>query len=1005
MSDKTATYVQGFEDWRGLDQRSSHLTRPQNAAVSMKNLEVLENFSLRGRKGVRLINNPLGRIYGQHSYRFFDANSLHPTEGIHQICVGTGKKMGASSPDRHGEMYKSVVGYFVITRTAGDTSWGYSVERKSDNTGLEFVLTQGGATALTVALGTGYEATPVCTIYSLVSQIDALANFSAAFSTSSGSTITGQGCGVVNGNQTLAGTPMGALTVDAGHSFEVGDYLIWETANGLFYAEVIATTATTVTPVMVTAATTAANRTFTDNQVVGTGIFSAAILDRAAAFVDTETTKSVSWRFWQPIPHAMNNIDSDIYPFDYFTSDVTDIEPCSFVTHRECVYVASKGIREYISVNILISSTGETLAAADDRLGLYKYDGKDSYLAGLPEIRFSSIAGGVVGAGGAFNSAGTCRAKLSLLYRDYRGNIIERFNGLTKEVEVAVGDDLTYTYVPITLAVTSIAGVTHTGAHFNLRGAYANNAGTQSGLTFTVDAAAGYWHTLRTGHFGYVRDNGGTLRRFRVSAYASTSITIEPAELDGSSWTTITVANNAVFSTMLYRAWRTTANNTTFYLAYELPADPWAVGNATTTFTTVTDDDALGEELLESEFIPYGFPKARAVAVHQGALVSGGGVSAPRTVHIEDLDQIELSPRAAFNEAVPSSYGGDVSQIVSTDTALVVFTQKSFFFISGDVPNRQYEIGVASEGGRGAGGPVAALFAEDRVFGVGSYGPFMLDRNTIVRDYGKEVSPSFIEPGATTLLDRSPISHATSVHDPQKHRLMFIVPKVEYNSSAGEFRYDLDATDWYVYDWLNQIWYEWDVLDQAIPTAGAIWHDDVYGNRQRSSLYFSSNYYGDSRWLGFCHRICDREAAYYPLGATIGSGALAVTESHDFTDQHSSYTWELSPQWDYGDSPSDDKFWQDYKLYMMQPSFWIGAFSVLLQTYRNFATSVVNSTRTLTFSASTDSEQGCKLNANTKARALLFNLSGTIDRNPPVITGYEYTVMEKVYEKEGLRGG
>lgn len=965
MAAKTRSFVQAFEDWRGIDLRKSDINRPGNAAKVFKNLDVLENFSLMGRRGFHLAANPLYNMYGIHNYSY--VNNQATTAGADDIkeelvCCAEGRLF--------------TLKYAAIKIYCSLDPWGWSVLPKSDKSGLEFVLTKNGSTLLTVALGTGYESSPV-TLQDLATLINATGL----------ATATVQYTLVVNGAQAkTAAAP--TLTVDSvSAEWEVYDDL-WVIKGSTLprtYIEVdIASSGTAIDLKLDTTVN------FADNEVLGCGLFPAASLKLCNAFDDTTNPKQALFGWWKPILTTATPAQfttTSALPFDTGLSGTLLAEktsrPAQFEDERDCCYIVNNEAYQYDT----------THNGATDAYGLWKYDGKALYLAGLPPL---SIYSAVDKLSGAALFPGTYKYRRSIYYKDYRENEIEMFvDGETSLVMAANNDGR--------IRVNSVSIVTPTtdppGTKFNARFAYVN--GLQTAQIFTIDGgAANHNHTLYTGCWVYVTDTAGVVYRAQAAQVSLSSVSLQG--LPGA----ITLADNTVISTILNRLWRTKLNGNTFYLAVEAPDDVAAASGITIIDDAVVDA-SLGEQLLLPTNIQFGIPSAKSIAVHQGTIVVGGGKNIPREIHWEDPETPEFSPRAINNLALPTSYGGDVESVKSDlDSALLVFNSESVFSVQGALPLGEAQLGRTSQGGRGASGPLGVTYAEDAAYAISQNGPLLIRNGIIEKQFGKEVSPAFLVPNSSAAI-KLLAEWGASFYEPLKHRVHIAFPfasiSVTYQSEASvggisaavyedpavitlNAAYPDSAAKWYIYDWLNNIWYEYVVPAQIFPSAGLETHKD--------KLYTATMYFdGSTGGAGYVHVQCQREAMF--------SSAEGFDEKQDFADQHTSYDWQLTPQWDTGNLPSVFKVWHELKLFSMQPNYFIAAFSVLVRTYRNLKQVVVDTTRTLTFSASTDIHQKCKLDSN-KATTMLFDFSGTVFKNPPIITGYEYTVGDNVYTKEGV---
>lgn len=983
------TIVQGFEDWRGLDLRRSELNRPGNTAKSLNNLEILENFSLRGRRGFKLCAPRMNVGHGLANYEYIIPETLGDSDTSSARDGSSATELiyiGQAGDDAQDGAWKLVQGKFDITYSGAASTWGFSILPRSDQTGIDFILTADSSTLLTVSLGTGYEETPT-TLYSLFTQIDAVASFAVAANTNFN-------YAVVDGNQDIP--TAGTITVDAGHTFSVGEWVYFNTAIDAIQAnsyEVVATSATTLTVPM--SAVSIAHGRLVDNQIIGSAIFPAALADWCPAFEDSGATKYITFNYWEKIPspwrHPSNLSGTGM--FYRQGSDRTIIDQCSTIDarnasttqKRECLYVTSVAVND-VNIYYPPADTSGFQSYDDDpadgytrdNFGVYKYDGKDFYMSGLPR---PLISGSSFSAGSNLLASSTYRWKASLFFKDYRGNEIEHFNQIPYEYTIGASAQT------VTLTVTA----TISSQRFNILNAYVN--GGQAGVTtITVDGnAANKKQMLRTGHNIYFTDSSGVLHKRQVTAWTDTTITISGAA--------VTVSDNAVISTMLIRLWRTTTNGTAYYLCKEKEVD---LADQTVDIADAVTDATLGlsPELLEPERIQYGLPKGRALTTHQGVIVSAGGFVIPRELHWEDPETPEFSPRASHNEVLPFSTGGDIEEIESNNDVLTVFTPSAMLQIGGSLPFAQVEIGKASEGGGGCASPTAGVPAEERVYAAAPTGPVQITNGQYDRDFPEQVAPLFINPNAA-ITSNNRNNLAVSLYEPKKHRIHFCIPNATLTRAVGfdfpsnqvgspSTPFPTTSSLWVIYDWLNKTWYQWSVPTRIFPSAGmTIFNDKIHTLCNARGTGTGMAY--DACWL---HRQCVNEAKY--------DTTVSVNKAYDFYDNHEDYDWEIKPQWDTGQNPSINKTWLDYKLYSMQPNYFIASNTITLTTYRNFDDTTPSTTRTLTFSASTTREAQCKIDSG-KARTMMFKLSGTVLGNPPIITGYEYVVLDETYRKEALK--
>jgi len=958
---------QYFEEFKGEDLRSSHLTRSQAAAVSMVNLEPRENQSLMGRQGSKISSQPI-YMRAIHTYRYIDEDGVAQEEllGIGSENFDTlGNVVG-------GTLYRLKRGSFNITYVSGSTSFDYEMESDVAAGAFKFKISQNGTVTVVSTLGTGYETTPA-TLSSLVAAIDALANFSATYPKTA----------VVNGNQAGVTT----VTVDAGHTLSVGDWIpIYNRANSKYeWREVVATTATTISfPPIV-------NLTVDDNDIIGLGRLPAVTVELHQASESTVSPKPVYFTYWERVPCPVLDWYSQAYPAFYLLGvnpgSQNYLHP-SFENERDCCYVTSSYARASSQVQLVgqrklestvVNQITEGLTVQPFKAGVWKYDGKDFYMSGLPLLKFeTNVSEGITlnstfglamsGGGGSVLSAGEYKYRHSLLYVDYQDNEIEVFDGSYMQDTAAAADSAALEVACVTQTITG-----YYDNLYNAKGAKVNGAHVAQ-TTITVDAG----HTLRTGDtFFAVETSTENIQRRKVTSWTNTTITIDEA---------LSVDDNADLGNILHRMWRTKANGNEFFLAMEVIN----LYNATT--TTATDEVAdadLGIEItsVEPEVLQYGLPPGNCLTSFQNILAVAGGAVIPRQAYWENADSPEFTNPGVFSDIVPSKSGGDIAAICAdTDSALAAFKKTSLFRFAGSLPSSQYELEKSNDTGPGISGPRSFALVEELILGIGDIGIVACSGGKWSKGFGKGYDPYFIRNKFDTEQKLRP-ERAQVFHDEKKKRVLFFVPAETNHSTASPTGYSHNTNSKVIiWDYSNEekgaVWYQFSYDIKRLPSAGfAYWE---------GKLYFANWMYDTVRslWRGYTHVRLDNETSNI---------------AQDYAENCDSYTYELKPQWDDAGEPKKEKTWNEMTVYMLQPDLFVAAFDVSFASYRDWDESKVDTQRTLSFGSSTNYEEDISFDKQYKARRRLFKFSGTINKNPPVITGYQYTLDDEVYRMDKLK--
>ena len=730
--------IRVIESFAGVDYASSDLTRPENAFKSLKNFQFGEGSEIVGRKGFQACGQR-GGFLGGHVYSFLNTTSGATEEEV----------LAAND-----HLWRLTSSSFVITYSGGGI-WYYRFYESS--AGFDFEIFDSAGATLDVAVGDGTSATPY-SVADLFAAIDALAGFSCAWS-------AGVEYAKVNGAQ----SGVSVITVDAGHTYAVGDIItLYDHATSRLTQRILtATSGTTLT----------FNSAFgvvsvVDNQDIGpVAVAAAAGLRQHLVGTDMGASETVSFTHWEPVK------------FNYIANVAT--APIEFAAQ------ATNGTISCVNANDVcyIGQTRRTVAdeeqsETDPDGKILKYDGNRVYRAGMVEGGWSSFT---PGAGTA-----TYRYIVTREQTDHRGNIVE---GDPSVISVQENAALNTTCVLTNVQTSSNSG------WFNTAAAIVN--GTQSsGSTLTVDSG----HTLRAGDTVSIYDSvtGGIVRR-TLTAVTTTSIT-------WSATTSITAIDNmAVSCGLVNKIWRTKDRGVDFYFVIEVPNDPF---NAT---FTVTDSVADASLAIKYEFPQSGEehdppPSANYLTLHQGSLVGAGDRGQPNTVVRSLPGYLEYFPAATSSLDVPSSVLGSITAIASdSDNRLAVFKPNAYYDIEGDLETGALNVRTVHERDYGVISHSSLVRIKDKLVGVGVLGVVTVKDGELSTVDGYRIRPAFTQSDAL-----GAISSVVCANDHKNLMLRVYVNSTD--SVVPAFVADYEETP----DSNEFTWFDWEYASSVAPVNGIL---------------------------------------------------------------------------------------------------------------------------------------------------------------------------------------
>lgn len=686
----------------GINAESSALEGDADSVARAVNYEWAISNNLRGRTGTQIVSPmPLaGKNIYTHTYAR-TVNQYVETFGASPSINGTLNTADGATVSQNlvigTDVWRLDTYNIGITRAAGSATVGWYSYFDPATGKLRFILTQGGVTYLDYDAGALGSTT---TFYALLQAIDATANFSVTFSRANMPPFA-----VINGNQTPVGAAFNdgavdhaqhsqtSVTVNAGHTFLPGDYII--IPNTFYWGYVIATTGTTITFIYGPQSSGLTTTQINNGTVLGV----------------LGCNYGTNW----PVGTLQSSTTTYNIPFSYY-------RPCGNIGGLMYASTTTSSLPYYLPS--VVSLNGAAYMAARNGttgLPLVKYDGQQVTAAGLPVGGISSV--GVAGAGAL---TGTYRYRA--LYRRYdaQGNLIE------SRPSPAVSITLAAQNAAVSYTNLQYKGTAGTRYKYMVNSAYQAEGGVKAaytGTTLKIDNSAGSVGYLQVGDPICFNDSwnavAGTYGALRRSIVKSVDGSVTPMTITMETITASTVNDNTPISAGLSVVLlRTTNGGTVWYELAEIANDFMNAGglytdstsDATLASGTIFTDPDIGKEhdpLTDCAFI----------CQHQGGLAAAGAAIQPNTVFFSSADGPEYFPTASNNFDVPSTRVGPITALASdTVDRLAVFKQDSYYDVVGDLDGGQFSINVVSEGDYGVSSPTGIVRANGELIGISPLG-------------------------------------------------------------------------------------------------------------------------------------------------------------------------------------------------------------------------------------------------------------------------------------------
>lgn len=982
MANKTIT--QNFEEFIGLDLKSTALSRAPTALFECTNTRFGEGRSLRKREGYQIVGQR-GNFISVFTYHYADPVS---GESLEKVMALTSTSLFELKTANLTISSGTNLNYSFGLNAATNT---YRLVINSNATPYQF----GGLDYIDIGSG---ESPTTGTMGALQETIDAHATLVCAVP-------SGIEYAKIDGLQ----TGVSSVTVDAGHTYAIGDWAIFVQPSTFTIGarKVSAVGATSITFDSAIWDTVSVQ----DNNYVGPMAASAAgILFRTSNPSATGATSlNIPFYYWDVVPFTtFHYYFDDSQPFRTIQNESRPI----FINANNDLYVYT---RSYDS-STLLPHGGYP----------FKFDGQNLYREGLPQAAAPTVA---VGSAGSLT--GTYKYRYAFVQIDNQGNeIIGRIsdetsvdltsdqgdltmfnlmidpsparktavvngtqNGVTSITVDAghgiKGGDYVIFYnrnpTPDAVIIRQISSTTNTtitigGATvdvtdndviyiaknigFNTKGAIVNGAQTNT-RSLTVENSTGQPNYFDVGDTLFFYD---TLR----DVYTTREITSKTATT--LVWTSaegeaVDVDDNAIISCNLrIRIYRTKAGGNIFYELIDIPHD---YSNLTTTYSDNTADASLVVRLIEPDigFEPDLPPRGAIACTHQGTRVISGIRGEPNTVGIYDPLNVEGISLASQYFDIGSNIEDSITALASdTDNSLAIFKPNAYYSANGLLASGEVSITTESEGDYGISSQASVAKIKGAIFGVGTLGVVVIQNRTINTDIGSLINPVIQNNIALS------IKQAVGVNDFTKRGYHLYIPATAIGSEVSLF-----------FDYENGVWFHDDWAEMT-PSGGTAISDGLPYVASANGPSTSESAGRDGR--GFVYRGLR-------LSSTFTQQAQLYADGDEAIERRISFLVTLG-------TPSIDKEFLRFKIWSLYNTGEASQFvtsSPTIRTYRNFQTSTLDTSSSMAFTASTIFEDTIKLKSN-KARALQFTILDNTIHECLHLTGWEMVVALPYKEED-----
>lgn len=940
--------TQYFSDFRGIDLRSSDLSRAQNSAKDIANFEIASSLSLEGAKGIKTVMfGPGAPIVAFHNYI-----STDPVTGVRsEEMIGLGEWL-----------YRRKTANFTINYTGGDT-WYYKIE--TDGTDFTFYLYDNDVQVLSQTLGTGVEddTTGVTTLATLEAAIDGVTNFTA----DSPSTIDTSVATVLPVALTAA-AGSGSTDIEVGYWEKVPDYTeeMDESDYGPFrnYMREHDEIARSL-PV------------FANKRNV-----CYIAVDGYCHLMKYDGVKLMQAGSPQLIKDDQS-VGSDtgspavVGTYKYYLRCVRRDAKGNFIIGAGTIldaYTTSAGDRPFLSIyanyywqDFLIGTDDTTQSTTTNVITLN---------AAIDESEFSEYGLEQLAPGDVIF--------IAINPFPSGGDIIRTVTAVDRAAKTITVDE------DITFGASGDCNVYRNFGQFNIAHVRAN--GAQANVS-TIDTTGKTQENVQVGDWLYFRDPG---RWFEVTAVNAASV-----EIDG----VVTVANDESASNCVVEAYRTEDEGTSKYYLSKTVGLPECV------YYGILDDTAdadLGVEidvpdaLNEPDWLVV-YPKT--FVIHQGSIVAAGAARYPDRLFIEDPQFIEGFPGNRFFDVNSQEIGVITALWPDTQEQLAVFKDAAYYNVIGSVRDEILSLidEVVSEGDVGCSAQSALTKARGINFGVCPLGIIAFAGGELNLDFTESLNAYFLDNNVGDTLNENAVlrtNRAVCINDKFKNQVIIVIPAFDQNTVNTSARLGVNNNSRiYVIDYSqNTITRRQfpdalsspNLVSPFVPNDMIIFEDRLH----TLGCTYDSTMSGDA-WTKFSSLVFRRKEKERDA-ATVGDGDYG----HDYADQHLAMEFDYKSQWYFADSPSLDKAYQWLKYYCLDDGF--SSFTLRLRTYIDWDEDNAIDDISVTIDSSTGRVGYIKLEANAAETMMIRLTTNTLNKGPR-ITGYELMTNEDYTNTEGAR--
>jgi hypothetical protein len=938
--------TQYFEEIEGIQAKNTRLTASPKEFEKLTNMRFGGGLSIEGRKGCQAVGQPSLPIHAD-VYGYLDTKG----GGTGSEIIGLNK-----------QMWRLVTKTCFILRLAGDPSWTLPYNRVDTTTTpspFRVKLDQGGVNVFDLSVTNGYEI-DYTDMYTLLVAIQALGNFDLALPTRHARSAFFQTPAAVANRVTI--------TVNATSASFVGQKFPMFNHNPAEFKWIAPTCLAVTANTMTLAWPTSIH--LRDNQGVGEATASAASLPVKAIELSTTTPKILSWQEWEPVPSSIEDAliyttaQNQYHPFPSWADEQRG-GPAQAIP--ACMVNASQNLYTLAPATLSINT-----GAFDGYYGLHegmpwRYDGRFCVRAGLPKMIITGVSEPMFG-----TVTGTINYIIVPRFRDYRGVVVEGPASdpfpITRLSAFASGN-----------SVLDCSAITLTSGFYTCGAQVA--AGSHD-ITLPIPVTIG--HQIKVDDIVYYRTAmfPATLPEFPgsgvVTAVTASTISITPLSgagnrLQGGDW---------ISSALSIDVYRTKLNGVAYYYDKTFPNNPLAstqqlyprsIGNDSYLLTPYS-------EPLDT-YEPYPPPRARAMTVHDGALVIGGDVQFPNSIYwsrpgADPNSNVESFP--PLNTAViPSSAQGATTAIFSEDSGkLIIGKDAGHYNLLGNIHNRNISVKIVREGDFGFACQDSMVRANGVIFGLCSRGVYIPDDQEVSMALAERINPLI---RYRTDLQ---LSMSRAHNDIDSGMVHFFIPTQNAaanfaNSDGGALHLVLD----YVNNW---VWFDHQYRIGAGMSGGMLSHLGRF-------FHVSNSEY------------VDPPNNPYHSGGLFGSLDIPIGPAYEenFLDHTTKFNCQVATTFLHDGSPSFDKMFLELKLWHVLLPFQVNTnitSTYIVEFYRDFTEAVQYATTTEVWNPDTEFERIIKIYEECSARAMKLVVTVSEARKTLKLSGFEFvTQATQVY--------